>query len=110
MAEPGINIVRSVTLLYERLDESPLHHTSEPFGLPRRTDVPTPHSAFVKEWSRKQDLVYGRPTTEWTVADLFVFENAKLGKKLEVFVWPVKQRVYSMICLHYAFLLQVVEL
>lgn len=63
-------------------------------------------SDFVKEWSRGQHIFLGKTTTESTVAELFMFENAKLAKKLEVAVWTLAQHC----TLHYAFLLQVSDI
>ncbi|KAH7714033.1 hypothetical protein AAVH_18606 [Aphelenchoides avenae] len=112
-AERGTKIVPSVTLLHQRFGEaSPMHHTGEPLGLPRRTDIPTPQSAFIKKWSRTEQLVYGTnaTATESTVADFFVFESAKSGKKLEVYLWAVQQLNRNEPRFHYAFLLQVVDM
>ncbi|KAH7704503.1 hypothetical protein AAVH_28309 [Aphelenchoides avenae] len=112
-AERGTYIVRSVTLLHQRyIEASPLRHTGEPLGPPRRTNVPTPQSAFIKKWCRTQQLVYGTnaTATESTAADFFVFESAKSGKKLEVYLWTVQQLNYNAPRFHYAFLLQVADI
>lgn len=69
-----------------------------------RTDVLTPHSAFIKEWSRKERCL-GNTATESTVAYLFEFKNARSAKKLELFAWTVEQ----WHALHFAFLQQVVD-
>lgn len=107
MAEHGTDIVRSVTLLYKRsYDTSPLRHIISTLGKPRSTDVPTPHSAFTKEWSREEYLNHGSTVTEATSAELFVFENATAAKKFELFVWTIEK----VNALHYAFLLQVVDM
>lgn len=86
----------------------------EPLGQPRRT-VPAPDSAFVKEWARKRDLRLEVTTTESYDAELYAFENAKSTKKLEVFMWTIKhfEAMFDwreVISLHYAFLLQVVDM
>ncbi|KAH7668105.1 hypothetical protein AAVH_43059 [Aphelenchoides avenae] len=137
MTEPGTDIVRSVTLLYKRplFEVSPLPDADEPLGRPRRTDAPSPHSAFIKEWSQQRLHDYDNTITESPAADLFVFENAKAAKKLEVFVLaiqqdhndeyndehndgygvvtvtiPVTNTVTITEAVHYAFLLQVVDM
>lgn len=98
-AERGTN-----TLLYQRNEVSPYRHTLELFGRPRRTDVPTPHSAIIKKWvGDKRPWVY---TTESAVADFFEFDYAKLAKKLEVFVWTIEERTAS----HSAFMFKVVDM
>jgi hypothetical protein len=106
-AAPGTDIIRSVTLLHERYyGASPLHHTVGPLVQPWRTNVPTPHSAFIKQWASEHFL---HAVSESTVAELFLFENAKLAKKLEIYVWTVEQAIRDWSALHYAFLLQVVD-
>ncbi|KAH7702595.1 hypothetical protein AAVH_30247 [Aphelenchoides avenae] len=111
MAERGTDIVRSVTLLHMRAHAWPLRHAVDPLGEPRRTDAPTPHSAFIKEWSRKEQLDRGETITESAVSELFVFENAKSAKKLEVFVWTLMQADDDAeFSLHYVFLLQVLDM
>ncbi|KAH7721306.1 hypothetical protein AAVH_11156 [Aphelenchoides avenae] len=104
-AECGTDVVRSVTLLHDRTDEKyPLPYSDDPLGRPQRADVPTPHSAFVKEWSRKRQLL-GDIVTESAVADLFEFG------KLELFVWTIKHvgKDGCWQALHYAFLLQILN-
>ncbi|KAH7721314.1 hypothetical protein AAVH_11170 [Aphelenchoides avenae] len=105
-AERGTNSIRSASLLYKRYVKTPpLHNTLvNTLGQPRRTNAPTPHSAFIKEWLREECL-YGDVATESNFAELFVFENANSAKKLEVFAWSVEQ----VAAFHYAFLLQVVD-
>lgn len=111
--ERGMDAVRSVTLLYERpRNASTLRHSDHALGQPNRAGLPTPHSAFVKEWCRRDPCLYHSPisTTESAVAELFLFENARSAKKLEVFVWTVEDVVNEVrISLHYAFLLQVAD-
>lgn len=84
-------------------------NATDPFGKPRRTDVPTPHTALVEEWSREaQDNGY--TISEPSVAQLFVFENVSLAKKLEVFAWTLElMEEEEPIDLYYAYLLQVVD-
>lgn len=110
-AEHGTNILPSVTVVYKRdYDEFPLHRTDGPLGQPRRTDVPTPHSAFVKAWYSTD--IKGT-ITESPVAELLVFENVKVTKKLKIFVWPVEQVDnfgFGGISLHYAFMLQIADM
>ncbi|KAH7707966.1 hypothetical protein AAVH_24781 [Aphelenchoides avenae] len=106
-------MVRSVTLVHERSDDEnlPQSDTVETLGQPRHTDVATPHSAFVKDWRSSVTEAYGVTLTESSVAELFVFENAKASKKLDVFVWTIEQlRDDASTALHYAFLLQVVDM
>ncbi|KAH7721325.1 hypothetical protein AAVH_11181 [Aphelenchoides avenae] len=105
MAEPGTDVVRSVTLLYKRalFEVSPLPDADKPLGRPRRTDAPSPHSAFIKEWSQQRLHDYDNTIIESPAAELYVFENAKAAKKLDVFVWAIQQQGTR----HYAFLLQV---
>lgn len=113
MTERGTDVVKSVTLHHVRSferDATPVPLDVDLFGWPRRsTNVSTPHSAFVKERYRDGHL-YGYATAESPVADLFVFENAKLAKKLELFVWTVEEPNRSAwTALNYAFLLQIVD-
>ncbi|KAH7711279.1 hypothetical protein AAVH_21437, partial [Aphelenchoides avenae] len=116
-ADHGTDIVRSVTILHlgRYFATALFRNAVDAFGQPHYTAVPTPRSAFVKEWSRNQSLD-GRTTTESPVADLFVYNNAKAARKLEVFMWHVQQvdeddgDAYAPIPLHYAFLLQVVDM
>lgn len=111
-AERGTDIVRSVTFLHRRLDPSPLRHSVEPLGQARRTDVPTPHSAFVKDWIRKEQRVHGGIFTESAAAELHVFENPRAEKQLEIFQWTIEDVVEGddwSDLLHYAYLLQVVD-
>ncbi|KAH7705868.1 hypothetical protein AAVH_26925 [Aphelenchoides avenae] len=85
-------------------------YIGKPLGQPHRTDVATPHSAFIKEWSRKQHSTHGWTTNESTVAELYVFENAKSARRLELFAWRVKQmHEREQASLHYAFMLRVVD-
>ncbi|KAH7721301.1 hypothetical protein AAVH_11151, partial [Aphelenchoides avenae] len=108
-AERGRNIIRAVTLTYRRDGKAwSLDHAVGTLGEPRCVDVPTPHNAFVKKCFR---CIAGFTVTESTVAELYVFENAKSAKKLEVFVWTMEE-VYrdSDISLHYAFFFQVVDM
>lgn len=108
-AERGTHVVQTVTLLHQRFGEpTPLPHSFEPLGHPRRTDVPAPHNAFIKKWCQEQDEIGWNPS-ESTVAELFVFENAKLAKKLEAFVWNL-WTVEQGEDMHYVFLLQIVDL
>lgn len=52
----------------------------------------------------------GFVVTESPFAELFLFENAKAAKKLQVFVWTVEQTKNAVHdSLHYAFLLNVVD-
>lgn len=95
-------MIRSVTLLYERSEASRLRLAVEPLGKPLRTDAPTPQSAFIEKWSRKEHI----DGMESTAAELFVFGNAKAAKKLEVFAWTIQQ----WNALHYAFLLQLLDM
>lgn len=89
MAERGTDIVRSVTLL-DTHAKGPSH--LDALGPPRRTEVPTPRIAFVKEFLAKNHNFYGKTKiTESPVAELFVFENTKCAKRLEVFVWTIEQ-------------------
>lgn len=97
MAERGAKVVRSVTLLHQ---DSPLSHAVDPLGHPRRTDAPTPDSAFIKER-------YDGTTFNESKAELFVIENAKASKKLEVYVWTVGDGDDDV---QTAFLLQVVDM
>lgn len=109
-AERGTDVVRSVTLLHLRFfDASPLRGMDDLFGQPRHTDIPIQHSAFVKDRSRRNF-----PTntyTEASNAEVFVFENANLAMKLDLFVSTIEQ-VLSLRTrtLHYVFQLQVVSL
>lgn len=90
MAERGTDIVPSVSLLYARFHKaSLLRRCVDSSGEPRHTDVPIPRSAFIKEWLRSYN---GRITsTESSVVKVFVFENVKSTKELEVFVWNTEQ-------------------
>ncbi|KAH7711660.1 hypothetical protein AAVH_21017 [Aphelenchoides avenae] len=112
MAERGAKIVGSVTALHTGLgDESPSRYAVEPFAEPRCSDAPTPHSAFTREWLRNQDLAYGSTIVEPNVAELFVFENEKAAKKLEVFAWTFKECFEGRrSVLSYTFLRQVVDM
>lgn len=108
-AERETNVVPSVALLHKRNpDVSPLHHADDPLGHPRLTGIPAPQSAFVKEWMRQAKR--SGTATESTVADLFVFENATLARKLEVFVWTIEYVKHDLSSLHYAFLLHVEDM
>lgn len=110
VAERGTDVIRSVTLLHQRYDrESPLLETFDVLGQPLRTEAPAPNSAFVKEWYGDDDLS-DTITTEPTVANLFLFENAKSAQKLEVFAWTLEEVGHGQPFLHYAFLLQVVDM
>ncbi|KAH7706805.1 hypothetical protein AAVH_25970 [Aphelenchoides avenae] len=110
-AERGKDVVPSVTLLHERPNNSaPLRHTADPLGRPRHTEVPAPQSAYIKEWVRKMPF-YGRPFTESTVSNLYVFENAKAAKKLEISEWTLEEvRNGVLTSVYYAFLLKVVNM
>ncbi|KAH7697573.1 hypothetical protein AAVH_35344, partial [Aphelenchoides avenae] len=62
------------------------------------------------EWSRVNHLIYGTTSTETAVAELFVFDNPNLAKKLELFAWAIEQVHCSAgISVHYAFLLQAID-
>lgn len=106
-AKRGTNIVDTVTLFYERECGSRLlRHTVDPLGQPRRTRVPAPHSAFIKQWFRdaRRD---GFKYTESTIAELFEFENADSTRKLELFVWTAEERDDHS--LSYVFLIRIVD-
>ncbi|KAH7712426.1 hypothetical protein AAVH_20230 [Aphelenchoides avenae] len=106
MAERGNEVVRSVTLLHERWGTaSPLIPTIDPLGPPRLVDVPTPRSAFLHGWYRS-DHLRGFTATEAPISELFVFENWKLAKKLEVFTWTIEHVGRKAHALHTAFLFQ----
>lgn len=108
-AERGTDIVRSVTLRHDRTDEKyDLPHPHDPLGEPRRSGVPTQHSAFIKEWSRRRRLL-GDSVTESAVADLFEY-GGKAATKLQLFVWTIKHvGKTGWKALHYAFMLQVTD-
>lgn len=94
--EPGTGIVRSVTLLHERSDGhvSPLHYIPELLGQPRRINVRTPRSAFVNYNPAFDNSSFFRPEYRWPTSrrcPLFVFENAKSAKKLEVLVCTLER-------------------
>lgn len=109
-AERDTDIVRSVALLHV-FDREPYRRVVyPPLVRPRHTGVPTPRSDFTKEWLERIRLD-GTTTSESTVAELFVFENAKSARKLEVFEWPIQQvDAGGSISFHHAFLLQVVQM
>ncbi|KAH7702241.1 hypothetical protein AAVH_30605, partial [Aphelenchoides avenae] len=113
-AERGTDVVRSVTLLHLRFRTvSTLQHT-EALGQPRRTDVSMPHNEFFVNWlcSVCRQHAPLRPSNI-NQCELFVFENAKAAKKLEVLVWTVvtvKIDHGHEPALHYIFRLQVVDM
>ncbi|KAH7691414.1 hypothetical protein AAVH_40070 [Aphelenchoides avenae] len=111
-AARGTDVVRSVTLIHTRLfEERPVRLADDLLGRPLCKEVPTPHNACVKEWSRVNHLIYGTTSTESAVAELFVFDNPNLAKKLELFAWTIEQVHCSAgISMHYAFLLRVVDM
>lgn len=82
-----------------------MRHVGNPLGVPRRTNVPTPHNAFVKKRMRETRRDTHERTAESTFASLFVFENAKAAKNLEVLAWKVEIKS----TLHYAYQLTVVD-
>lgn len=86
-AECGTEIVQSLTLLHLRYSRQAI----DPHGQPQPVDMPTPHVAFLKDWARKQYALRGITTVESNIAKHFVFENVKSEKKLELFVWTVKE-------------------
>lgn len=105
-----MEIVRSVTLIHTCLQEAlPVRLDIEPFGHPRGTDVPTPQSPFIKQWSLSWDESDGIITAESPVAKLFVFANAKLAKKLEVFAWDIEQSG-KWFAFHRAFQINVIDM
>ncbi|KAH7707706.1 hypothetical protein AAVH_25062 [Aphelenchoides avenae] len=111
MADRGTDVTRSVALLHTRYSAAwPLYRTFEPLGPPRRTDAPTPLVAFFEKWLMEAELGRdGVTTTEAPVAQLFVYENAKAAKKLEVFVWTIVQSG-EQTGFHNAYLLRVVDI
>lgn len=111
MAGRVTDVVRSVTLLYKRVGEgSPLRHTVDLLGLPRRTDASAPHSDFIRQWCRTERL-HGYTIEVSSAAERFVSENAQWAKKLELYVWTIKQMREGMhTAMHYAFLLRVVDM
>lgn len=93
MAAPGTDITRPVTLLHLDVNEARFPLAVDPLGQPRRIDAPTPPSAYIK--ACKRNLLHeGYTTNESAGAEQFEFENARLAKKLDIFVWTVK-RVYD---------------
>ncbi|KAH7709483.1 hypothetical protein AAVH_23239 [Aphelenchoides avenae] len=65
------------------------------------------------ERTRNKNPANGFVVTESPVADLFVFENAKAAKKLEVFKWTVEQTknaVRASLHYSYTFLLKVADM
>lgn len=116
-AERGKDIVRSVTLLHQYYaDVPPSLPFVDPLGQPRRTAVPTPQSDFIEEWLLNAAQPHEGTFTESTVADVYVFENAKAAKKLEVFLWPIVQSEAlspypgPSTFTHYVFRLQVTDM
>lgn len=107
--ERGTDIVRSVTLLVLNcLEESP-RNAARPFPKPQLTDASTPRTALLEEWSREA-IAHRHTVNESPVAQLFVFGNASLAKKLDVFAWTVELlHEEEPVDLYYAFLLQVVD-
>lgn len=105
MTERETGIVRSVTLGHKDLGGLPhSRQIVDPLGQPRRTGLPPPHSAFITEWLRNQ---FGdATTTEPTAAKLYVFENTKSAKALEVFAWTARKWG----TLYHAYLLRVVDI
>ncbi|KAH7708764.1 hypothetical protein AAVH_23981 [Aphelenchoides avenae] len=104
-------MVRSVTLLHRRTGlVSPLQLAVDPLGHPRRINIPKPQGDFIDQWYGRAHL-HGFAITESTVAELFLFENAKSAKKLEVFVWTVREECQGEEenSLNYVFLLRVVD-
>lgn len=88
-----------------RLGElTPLRQTAYSLVQLRYTNVATPHSDHITNWS----CIHGITTSESTLAELFAFEFKKASKKLEVSVWTVDQEEDgALVALNYAFLLQV---
>ncbi|KAH7709989.1 hypothetical protein AAVH_22719 [Aphelenchoides avenae] len=115
-AGPETGIVRSVTLLYNRFGEDTSSLLDlKPLGQPCSTDIPKPHSEIeerLQERRRNRWIIAESP-----VAELFLFENAKLAQKLELLVWTIEQphgyhgtTGFPLDYMHYAFLLRVVDL
>lgn len=103
-AERGTDTVQSVTLV-QMLFHEEFRLDVDPLGQPQRSGVPIPHSVFVKEWLREREFTI----TESTLAELFVFENAKSAKKLEVYAWSFELAGEDELpC--YTFLLQVIDM
>lgn len=116
-SQRGTDTVRSVTLLHIRRDTTRLRLACEPLGQPRRTNVPTPHSAFVKNWLPEWILCLdgigldGITATESTLSELFVFENATFSKRLEINLWTIGvRRNNKPFGLSYAFQLQIIDM
>lgn len=108
--ERGTNFVQTVTLLHRSVWTWPLRNAIGTLGEPLRTDIAPPHSAFIEKWCRGGHSP-GCTLTESPVASLFVFENAKAAKKLEIYAWTaVETSNTTPISLHYAFLLMVVDI
>lgn len=112
----GTDIVRSVTLVHTRRDTTRLRLAVEPLGRPRRSNVPRPCCAFVKNWLPEWMLCLegigldGIRATESKLSDLFVFENATSAKRLDVHVWTIDARLSGRpFGLSYAFQLHVVD-
>ncbi|KAH7711276.1 hypothetical protein AAVH_21434, partial [Aphelenchoides avenae] len=83
----GARIVRSVAVVWDRSDDAdvstPTASAFSPFGKAQRKDIPTPHSDFVRDCFRFVDA------TEST-AELFVFTNVELNKRLDVYKWSAE--------------------
>lgn len=104
-----------MTLLHTRFDDEwPFwRYTFDSLGELRPvvvTESPTPHSTFLKEWSREVRRIHGIAMTELSVADLYIIENARSSKNLEVFLWPIDDvQNGELQTVHWAFLLRVVD-
>lgn len=59
-----------------------------PLGQPQRTGVPPPKGNFVQEYFRRS-LMNGAVES---TAELFVFTNMQLGKRLAVHKWVAKKK------------------
>ncbi|KAH7694647.1 hypothetical protein AAVH_38303, partial [Aphelenchoides avenae] len=83
----GARIVRSVAVVWDRSDDADVStstaNTFSPLGQPQRKGIPAPHSDFVSDCFRYVNV------TEST-ADLFVFKNSELDKRLDVYKWTAE--------------------
>ncbi|KAH7721335.1 hypothetical protein AAVH_11191 [Aphelenchoides avenae] len=89
----GANVARTVVVVHSRGINVPpsTRDASNPLGKPQRKDVPVPHSDVAKVIRSRHPSA----EVDWTesTAEIFVFPNIQLGKRLDIYKWSAMQTV-----------------
>lgn len=102
----GVNVVRSVAVVRgcSYSVPAPPREAFSPLGNPLRKNIPAPHSDFIENF-------FGNLDVSESTAELFVFKNARLRKRLDVYTrTAAKRALRKSRNLYGLFLLQIIDM